>query len=189
MFNHLIEAKEFSVHKFYNFLKSLNIKVSKTSLYNYLEYFNDAFVFFPLKKFSRSLKTLDQSIPKIYTVDNALIENILGDDKGKKFENIVFLSLLRKGLKTNKDIFYFISNSNEIDFVVKQGRKISTLLQACFDVTDYRTKEREVKSLIKASQKLDCNDLLVITSNYEGEELLQEKKIKFIPLWRWLLEK
>lgn len=50
MFNYLIGAKEFSIHKFYNYLKSLNIKISKNSLYNYLEFFNDAFVFFPLKK-------------------------------------------------------------------------------------------------------------------------------------------
>jgi len=35
MFNYLIKAKEFSTHKLYNFLKSLNIKIIKNSLYNY----------------------------------------------------------------------------------------------------------------------------------------------------------
>jgi len=63
MFNYLVKAKEFSVHKFYNFLKSLNIKVSKNSSYNYLEFFNDAFIFFPLRKFAYSLKNIEQSIP------------------------------------------------------------------------------------------------------------------------------
>jgi len=51
MFNYLIKGRAFSVHKFYKHLKSLNIKVSKNSLYNYLEYFNDAFIFFPLRRF------------------------------------------------------------------------------------------------------------------------------------------
>jgi len=36
-------------------------------LYNYLEFFNDAFIFFPLKKISYSLKNIEQSIPKIYS--------------------------------------------------------------------------------------------------------------------------
>ena len=187
MFNYLIKAKLFSVHKFYNFLKSLNIKVSKNSLYNYLEYFSDAFIFFPLRKFAWSLKNIEQSIPKIYTVDNGLIENILGEEKSKKFENLVFLSLLRKGFEPNKEIFYFSSFNYEVDFLIKQKRKITALLQACFDIHSYQTKEREIKSLIKASEEFNCNHLIIITFDYETSEKVKGKTIKFIPLWKWLL--
>jgi len=188
MFNYLVKAKEFSVHQFYNFLKSLNIQVSKNSLYNYLEFFNDAFIFFPLKKFSFTLKNIEQSIPKIYVVDNALIELIAGDEKGKKLENLIFLSLLQKGFQPNRDIFYFTSNGGEVDFVIKKGKKVSTLLQCCFDVRDYQTKERELKSLLKASKTLSCSDLNVITYDYQAEERIAGKRIKFIPLWKWLLD-
>jgi len=188
MFNYLVKAKEFSVHQFYNFLKSLNIQVSKNSLYNYLEFFNDAFIFFPLKKFSYTLKNIEQSIPKIYVVDNALIELIAGDEKGKKLENLIFLSLLQKGFQPNRDIFYFTSNGGEVDFVIKKGKKILTLLQCCFDVNDYQTKERELKSLLKASKTLSCSDLKVITYDYQAEERIAGKRIKFMPLWKWLLD-
>jgi len=187
MFNYLIRAKEFSVHKFYNFLKSLNIKVSKNSLYNYLEYFNEAFIFFPIRRFSFSVKNIEQSIPKIYTVDNGLIENILGNDKSKKFENLVFLSLLRKGFDPNRDIFYFVLNGGEVDFIIKKSKKILMLLQSCFDIGDYQTKERELKSLLRTAQELKCKNLLIITSDYEGKELIKNKQIKFIPFWKWLL--
>lgn len=187
MFNYLIKAKEFSIHKFYNFLKSLNIKISKNSLYNYLDFFNDAFVFFPLKKFSWSLKNIEKSISKIYSVDNGLIESIVGNDKSKKFENLVFLSLLRKGFEPNRDIFYFNLNGGEVDFLLKKGKKILLLVQSCFDVSDYYTKEREIKSLLLAGEKLKCNNLLVLTFDYEGEEKIKNKKVKFIPLWKWLL--
>jgi len=188
MFNYLVKAKEFSVHQFYNFLKSLNIQVSKNSLYNYLEFFNDAFIFFPLKKFSYTLKNIEQSIPKIYVVDNALIELIAGDEKGKKLENLIFLSLLQKGFQPNRDIFYFTSNGGEVDFVIKKGKKILTLLQCCFDVNDYQTKERELKFLLKASKTLSCSDLKVITYDYQAEERIAGKRIKFMPLWKWLLD-
>jgi predicted AAA+ superfamily ATPase len=188
MFNYLIKGRAFSVHKFYNFLKSLNIKVSKNSVYNYLEYFNDAFIFFPLRRFSWSLKNIEQSIPKIYSVDNGLIEGIVGENKGSKLENLIFLSLLRKGLKPNEEIFYYLSNNEEVDFIIKKGRKITTLIQSCFDLSDYQTKERETKALIRASKELDCTHLLIITSNEEGEELIKDKKIKYIPAWKWLLD-
>ncbi|MFQ6070827.1 MAG: ATP-binding protein [Candidatus Aminicenantales bacterium] len=188
MFNYLVKAKEFSIHKFYNFLRSLNIRVSKNSLYNYLEHFNDAFIFFPLRKFSYSLKIIEQSIPKIYVVDNALIERIAGNEKGKKLENLVFLSLLQRGFQPNRDIFYFTLNNREVDFVIKKGKKVLTLLQCCFDPNDYQTRERELKSLVKASKVLSCNDLKVITFDYQKEEKVENNKIKFIPLWKWLLD-
>jgi hypothetical protein len=189
MFNYLVQGRAFSIHKFYNYLKSLNIKVSKNSLYNYLEYFNDAYIFFPLRRFSWSLKNIEQSIPKIYSVDNGLIEAIVAENKGSKLENLVFLSLLRKELKPNKEIFYYLSsNSEEVDFVIKKGKKIMALIQASFSLSNYQTKEREVKALIKASQELNCSNLVIITYNEEGEEIIKDKKINYIPAWKWLLE-
>jgi len=187
MFNYLVKSKEFSTHKFYNFLKSINIKVSKNSLYNYLEFFNDAFIFFPLRKFSFSLKKIEQSLPKIYIIDNAFISEIISEDDGKKMENLVFLSLLGKGLNVNKNIFYY-SNGNEVDFIIKEKNKIKSIIQVCCNITDFITKERETKAIIKAGEELKCNNLIVITYDYENEEKIKNKKIKFIPLWKWLLE-
>ncbi|HIP90350.1 MAG TPA: ATP-binding protein, partial [Candidatus Nanopusillus sp.] len=45
-----------------------------------------------------------------------------------------------------------------------------------------------IRSIIKASDLLKCKDLLVITWDYEGREEFKGKRIKFIPLWRWLLK-
>jgi len=185
MFNYLVKSKKFSIHKFYNFLKSLNTKISKNSLYNYLALFNDALIFFPLRKFSYSLKNIEQSLPKIYTVDNAFITEIMGNERGKKLENLVFLGLLRKGYEFNKQIFYF-SNTKEVDFLIKEGNKIKELIQVCYDIEDFITKEREINSLIKTADELSCNELLIITSDYEGEEKIKGRIIKFFPVWKWL---
>lgn len=188
MFSYLSRAKEFSVHQFFNFLKSLNIKVSKNSLYNYLEYFQDAFIFFPLRKFSYSLKETEQSIPKMYAVDNALISIVTGKELGKRFENAVFLKLLQSGLVPNKDIFYYKgTGGQEVDFVVKKEGKVNALIQSCADLTDFRTKEREMRSLLKASIDLSCNRLVVITGEDEKEEKIDGRTIHFIPLGKWLM--
>ena len=37
--------------------------------------------------------------------------------------------------------------------------------------------------------RLKCNNLLVVTSEQEGEEFYKKKRVQFIPLWKWLLEK
>ena len=46
---------------------------------------------------------------------------------------------------------------------------------------------REVNSLVNVSYKLKCKKLEVITKDYGGEEIVKKRKIKFVPLWKWLL--
>jgi len=62
-------SKEFSINRSANYMKTLRIEVSKNTLHNYLKYFSDAYVIFPLKRFSYSLKKVEKSLPKIYVVD------------------------------------------------------------------------------------------------------------------------
>ncbi len=50
------------------------------------------------------------------------------------------------------------------------------------------TKKREVNALIKASNEVGCENLMVLTWDYEAEETAGEKKITYLPLWSWLIE-
>ena len=54
-----------------------------------------------------------------------------------------------------------------------------------------KTRQREIKALFKASKELKCKDLTIITEDSEAEEYEEwsgiKRKIKFIPLWKWLL--
>jgi predicted AAA+ superfamily ATPase len=183
-------SKEFSVHKIFNTLKSQNIKVSKKTLYNYTSYLEDAFFVFFLRKISFSVRDSELSIPKCYVNDTGLINSVsisFSQNIGKLMENAVFLELERRK-KAVTNIFYWKNfTGNEVDFVVKQGLRIKQLIQVCYSVEDYETKEREIKALLKASKELKCKDLLVITEDYEDEEKIKGKKIKYIPLWTWLL--
>jgi len=75
----------------------------------------------------------------------------------------------------------------EVDFLIKEGSKIVQLIQVSFSISNVETKKREIKSLLKASEKLKCNDLVVITQDEEGEEKIKSKLVKIIPVWKWLL--
>lgn len=185
LINALINSKEFSSNKFYNFLKSRNVKASKDSIYNYVRYLNDAFVIFPVKKFDLSYKKSEQSLPKIYFIDNGLLTNNAIDDKGRLLENLVFLDLLRRG----KNISYYkTSSGEEVDFVIREGKKVLQLIQVCYDLRDFVTKERELKTLVKSSKEFKCKDVILITRNEEKTENYKGVRIKSVPAWKWLLE-
>jgi len=100
------------------------------------------------------------------------------------YENLAALELKRK----NKEIYYWKNPLHEeVDFVIKEGFKVRQLIQVCYDINDYETKKREIKALIKASKELKCKNLLVITEEKEGEEIVGKNKVNYIPLWKWLL--
>ncbi len=183
----LVSSTYFSIHKFYNYLKSLGIRVSKNTIYNYVEYFSDSLVFYTLRKHSRSYKEIEQTIPKVYLVDNGLLTINGIENPSRLMENLVFSELIKRGFIPNSNLFYFIYNNKEVDFVIKIGGRVKQLIQTCYEVDDFNTKDREVGALVKASKELDCNDLVVITWDYEGTERHKDKRVQFLPLWKWLL--
>ncbi|XRO75244.1 ATP-binding protein [Methanocaldococcus sp. 28A] len=105
-------TKKVSINKLVNYFKSLGIKVRKNTLYEYLEYLNDCYFVFPLKKFSYSLKEINQSLSKPYIIDNGFIRIFdikHSMDKGKYLENAVFVELRRRVMLKMKT--YFITKT------------------------------------------------------------------------------
>ena len=104
-------------------------------------------------------------------------------------ENIVCIEILRKKVVNHYlDVYYWKDHQqNEVDFVVKDRGKIRELIQVCYDISEDRTKDREIKSLLKASKELRCSQLVVITWDYESETKIEGKTVSFTPLWKWLL--
>ena len=180
----LVNSSYFSVHKFYNFLKSRGIKISKNTLYSYFDAFVDALVVLPLFRLDFSYRKVEQSIPKIYFVDNGLLSVNGIDDAGRLMENAVAAELFRRG----EEISYVKNHNFEVDFAVKKGKTVKQLIQVCYDIENFTTRERELKALREVSKLLKCKDLLVVTWDYEAEEEVKGRKIKFVPLWKWLVK-
>lgn len=169
--------------------KFLGLSLDTIERYSY--YLEEAYMIYFIKKFSYSLKEQEKTMAVVYSIDNGL-RNLLGftfsKDSGWLYQNTMANSLIKKYGK--ESLFYWMSNTKEeVDFVVKEKNKIKQLIQVCYDTSDIEVKEREVKSLLKASKELKCKDLNIITEDYEKEEKIEKRKIKFIPLWKWLLIK
>ncbi len=173
----------------YNQLKKLTEIKSVNTVINYLFYLENSYILFKIPFFAYSLKKQTFNPFKIYAIDTGLRNAIsfkFSKDLGRLYENIVAIELKRKTPLT--EIYYWKNPQHEeVDFVIKEKQKIRQLIQVCCDINDFNTKKREVKALVKASKELRCSRLLVITEDYEAEEKHGGKKIKFIPLWKWLL--
>jgi predicted AAA+ superfamily ATPase len=55
------------------------------------------------------------------------------------------------------------------------------------DNVEEGTKQRELKSLLRAMKVLDMKEGLIITEDFEGEEKINGGRIIYKPLWKWLL--
>ncbi len=184
-------SKEISVNKILNFFKSQGKKFGKNTLYDYMEKIQDSVAVFFLSRFSKKIYIRESWPKKIYLSDTGLSKIVrFSPDFGKLMENAIFLEFLREQNKHPlKEIYYLkTSEKKEIDFLIKEGIKIKELVQSSYQIEDFEIKKRETKNLIKASKYLKCNNLKIITWDKEGEEKIEGRNIKFIPLWKWLLK-
>jgi predicted AAA+ superfamily ATPase len=184
-----ISSNEYSATKLRNLLDFR----STLTVEKYIEYIKEAYLIFTLERFSFKAKEFLKAPKKAYVVDNGLknaISQKTSEEIGSAIENLVFLELKRKGLKENKSVFYLkLNNDEEVDFLIKEGLEIKQLIQVTYANNKDEIEKREIKALKKASDLLDCKDLLCITWDYEDELKEEGKTIKFIPLWKWLLSK
>ena len=160
---------------------------------NWISYLEEAFLIVKVERFYFKLKQQFIAPKKIYTIDTGLIDSIgfkFSEDKGRIIENVVAIELQRrKNFQLDMEIYYWKDpQQREVDFVLKEGNRIKQLIQVSFINSKEDINEREIKSLIKGGEELKCRNLIMITWDYEGEEKVKGKKIRYIPLWKWLLE-
>jgi predicted AAA+ superfamily ATPase len=162
---------------------------SKNTLYDYIDKIQDSVSVFFLPKYSEKIYVRERWPNKVYFCDLGISKvSRFISDIGKLMENCVFLQLLRKkNIDPLVEIYYYKNGRYEVDFLLKKGIEIIDLIQVCYDISDLDAKKREINALIKSDKHSKCKNLLVITYDYENEEIIENKKVKYIPLGRWLL--
>jgi predicted AAA+ superfamily ATPase len=150
---------------------------------------------FSLPRFS--FKAKDQAVrnKKIYSTDNGLAVAAgfrFSADRGALYENLVAVALKKEELAGRASVFYWKSPQNEeVDFVVKEGSQVTQLIQVCADISDSKVLKREMRALIKASQALRCEELLLLNDRVDRTEMFRwqdvELPIRLLPLSQYLI--
>lgn len=156
----------FAVNKFYNGLKSQGFSVSKTTIYDYLNYIEDAYLAFTVPLYSESIRKVHSNPRKIYAIDTGLINAYtlsLSKNYGHLFENLFYLDLRRKG----HEIYYYLTNERyEIDFMTKDKSGNLHLYQVAWDSSNPETMERETRALRIAEKELGIKGEIITPAIY-----------------------
>ena len=157
---------------------------SVTTVKKFCGYLAEPYLFFYLPRYDNKLKEMKKAPRKVYVIDNGFIYTRsfeLSSNNGRQLENMVFIELLRRGFDLKKSLFYYrTSNDKEVDFVTRDGRKVTSLIQVSYDISKTKTRERELDALVKASEELKCDNLLLITWDQNEEVNYKGKMISIL---------
>jgi len=176
-------SKEFSFRSIAN-----AVDVSVETVEKHLQYLEESCMILTLPVFSYKTKIRFKKNKKSYCIDTGLRNTVafrISEDIGRNAENVVFLELLRR----KKDVFFWKDKKqHEVDFLIKEGLKPTTVIQICWNVTNEKTQQREINGLISAMETFNLDEGIILTEDFEKVEKLNGKKIKFMSLWNWLLK-
>lgn len=157
---------------------------------NYVGYLKQAYLLVGLHKYSpKSLQRL--TAEKVYPIDVSLMNRrsdaFSGENLGWRLETIVYLELLRRYKSQGFDIYYFSERSGECDFVICEGRKAVVAIQVSYDISNEKTRKREISGLLLAAKKTGCKNLLLLTDHSYEDIETEDYKIAVRPVFDYLL--
>ena len=168
-----------SYNRLANVVSSTGKKTSTDTVIDYVNYMCESWLLLPLENILGKL-TERATQRKYYFIDNGILNLFLPDPETSLLENMVAINLIRK----YKDEVCFYHNGVEVDFYLPEQQK---LIQASYSLQDDDTFRRETEALIKVSNHLNVNDLLIITKDEETVLEKDGKSIQVVPLWKWVL--
>lgn len=161
-----------------------NFDISSQNVRRYFEYFNEAFLLQFSSFFSYSVKKQIYNPQKVFSIDTGLRNAIsfkFSEDAGKLLKNIVFVESLRK----NQTPYYWKNDTTEIDFVFREGIKVSRLVNVVYSLNK-DSLSREIKSLEQGLKEFKGSDARIVY--WEGRPI-KHPGIKFINILDFLLIK
>ena len=167
--------------------------IADKTVKKYVDYLSQAFLIQLLTRhsFKSQVRMRNQ---KAYIVDTGLQGNrdnaLAPENMGWRLENVVYIELLRRCAHDVLDVYYYKSapRAKEIDFVVCDQNKAVELIQVAYEIDSERTYDREISSLVKASNALSCNRLTLIAFSTTRDVEIDGKTIHIVSALEWLLK-
>ncbi len=161
---------------------------SEHTVKNYVDYLKQAYLLIGVPKYSQKSRVRAVQ-EKIYTVDVALMSErpnaFAGDNLGHRLETLVLVELMRRCKMEGLDVYYLNERYGECDFVLCKNNKVLQAIQVSYDISDDKTRKREINGLMLASRITGCNDLLLLTDHAYEDFDLDGKHIAIRPVYDW----
>jgi predicted AAA+ superfamily ATPase len=157
--------------------KALEIGATSTVL-EYFSYLEACWLFFFIPKFSYSQKKQLINPKKVYSIDTGMVtanSRSFSQDLGRRFENLVFLTLRRK----HHEIYYF-SEKKECDFVVFDRRGLLAVVQVCYKLSS-ENMDRELEGLWEAMSFFSLKKGYLVTLDQKDYFEKDDNRIEVVP--------
>lgn len=180
-------ASLYSVNNLTGYLKSFGHKAPKSSVSDYLQWFEDAYFLFTVRLFDPSLSRSNANPKKIYCVDHSMVSSISSGilvNSGHLLENMVFTALRR----LYAEIYYYRTKTGkEVDFIIPVRGRSKILVQVCESINESQTRKRELTALSEAMAETGVKTGTIVTRKEEERIDTAIGTIDVIPIWKYLL--
>ena len=165
---------------------------SPNTVLNYVSYLEEAYLIETVKLYGR--KAWERTrLGKGYAIDMGLANHFKWfspdeNRRGRTLENIVFLQLRNKRRELDYEIYFYKDRRHEIDFVCVRGGSVVKLVQVAYEITNEKTRERELAALFDMGREFKCDDLLLVADHDSGLVEREGLKVRIVDIVTWLLE-
>ena len=177
-------ARKTSTRSISGVLKNRSIPANRESVADYLDWFKDAYLAYPVSVLSDSLAVKRVNPDKYYLIDSGLIRAMCAKndaERGWMLENIVYMALRRNGCRVS---YVVNKDGTEVDFHVHDAvSHEERLVQVSYAMSDEKTFMREINALKLARGTTGIRDCTIVTWDDEDES----DGVRIVPVWKWLL--
>lgn len=168
----------------YNRLKAHFQLGSVNTIRSYVEYLENGWLFFTIRRYDDSLKRQQIAPKKVYCIDTGMANKVgfkFSPNSEKLLENLVFLALRRQ----TKNIFYLSTQGGyEVDFYLpEQGQ----LIQVTQNLSNAGTREREIRALEDGSRDRNIQRMLILSDQDEDSFQIGGLPVQVRSTAQWLL--
>ena len=168
-----------SYNRIASVVSAAGYKIKSETASEYCQYLTESYMAFPIENFAAKIQE-KVSTKKYYFIDNGFINLFVTDGDTLLLENLVAVTLRRK---FPGELMYFKSNV-EVDFYLPEQK---ASYQVSYSIRDAKTREREVRALVRLNNYIPQSQMFIITK--DEEETIEDDgcKITVVPVWKWLL--
>ena len=151
---------------------------SNNTIYNYLQYLEDALIISKLPREDIQGKKFFKLSEKYYVTDHGFITVLLGEKQqniGEILENIVYMEFLRHGYEVSVGKI----KNYEVDFICRKNKR-KVYVQVCFQLASEEIEDREFRPLKLIDDNFEKFVISMDDFDFSREGIKHLNMIKFL---------
>lgn len=143
-----------------------------------MTYLRESFLIRSLRNFQHRISERETK-KKYYFRDHGLLSLFLHEPSSLALETVIFNHLA----SIYQNNIYYLRDTLEVDFFIPDKQ----LIQVRYNLNNIDTREREIRSLIRAAKIYKTEEITIITLDEEDIINVDDMRISVVPAWKWML--